>query len=128
MISKLSLDLDLSDKHMGELLKDINSSDIDKNGIPLYIPFLMSNIEKGAPRVYQANTLSKLVFVNDVNNKPGVNASLKQQNYLLVPKENNSSTEYITSNNKLERGTKVQCSFTHSLLSKPVFNTDINYE
>ena len=39
MISRLSLDLDLSDKHVGELLKDMESSEIDENGIPLYIPF-----------------------------------------------------------------------------------------
>ena len=127
MISKLRLDFNFLNKHSGEILQDTDVTDVN-DGVKLYIPYLMSNIEKGTPKVYQASTLSKLVFVNDPSNKPGVNSSLKRQNFLTVSIENNSSVDYISSDNTLKKGTKVQCSFTHGLLSKPVFNTDINYK
>lgn len=123
----MDLDLDLTKKVVGTVTEDTPPASVTQ-GIPVYIPLLMGNIGKGAPKTYQAKTNGRAIFKNAQECMPTSSSTLKQRNFILAKKEDNISLTRILKKSNgvyvIPKNTKLQVSFTHGKLSSTTFNTD----
>lgn len=131
MITRLSTDVNIDSNMIGIVMSDIPVSNINQ-GIPLYIPLFMCNIENSNPSISIAKTYGNSIFKNAQSCKPHISTILKQQNYLTAKLNLNSDINHIISidekgNQYIKKGTKVQSEFIHSKISDLRFNTNINF-
>ena len=124
------INFDLSKPFLAKITEDIDINDIEK-GVPVYIPLLMCNIDYGSPKSQMIRIISTNIFKNDKECKPKLSSVIKQQNYITVNKENNTTLSklVIKKDNKeiISMGTKVEVQFNHGKLSVGTFNTDKNF-
>ncbi len=131
MITNRKINFDLSKPFLAKITEDIDINDIEK-GVPVYIPLLMCNIDYGSPKSQMIRIISTNIFKNDKECKPKVSSVIKQQNYITVNKENNTTLSELTvkKDNKeiIPMGTKVEVQFNHGKLSIGTFNTDKSFK
>ena len=132
MITGISVAFNLDEDMVGIVTKDIEEKDID-NGVPLFIPLLMCDIDNPntEPKISSVRSYGNTIFKNDSKCKPYVSTIIKQQNYLIAKKKNNSSIEQVlTDENEkkiLKKGTRLQSGFIHCKISDLRFNTNIKF-
>lgn len=133
MITKLTAPFKLDDDMVAIVTKSINENDVNK-GVPVFIPLLMCDIDNpnSEPKISAVHGYGNNVFINDNNCKPYVSSIIKQQNYLIANKKNNSSLDILLSEDNgtkiLKKGTRLQSSFIHNKISDLRFNTNIKFK
>lgn len=124
MITSLNLYYDLQDSDIGYVIgdhKDVKPGD----EIPLYIPKLMSSIERPdqIKKEITAVDCSAYVFCNHKSCRPALAPQLKTRNYILAKAQENSDYSNGLTNNQ-----KVTVFFANDSLREIYFNTDIKKE
>lgn len=99
MITKLSLELDFSEKLLGFTLENTKPTKIGK-GVKVYIPVLMSDIGKENPDIKKLNSKGRAVFINAQDCKPRAAQILHERNYLEAKRETNASIVKLLEKNK----------------------------
>ena len=133
MITRIGTELDLDERVLGIITRDINQLE-NKTNVPLYIPLLMCNIDNinMEPKISNVKTNGSTIFKNASSCKPQVATILKQQNYLPAYLEDNNSIDSLLikkgNNYVIPKGTKVEARFVHSKLSSISFNTNLKFD
>lgn len=122
MISKIKVELDLSNPMPAFILEDTTKEEIEKNGVKVFIPNLMAKIPRSKPAKLQVRTNGISTFSNDSSCKPAVSRVLKENNYMIAYKKDDSSLEALLENNILKKDTKVQVEFVLQKFSEIVFS------
>lgn len=125
MISSVNLNIDFTKDYLAITSEDINIDKID-NGVKVYIPLLMCEIDEGEPKYKQLQTAPLNIFKNASTCKFNYKSTIREQNFLIAKKENNNSLSIIKNNNDIiPKNTKLQVDFIHGRINSLVFNTDI---
>lgn len=120
MITKLDLNFDIGTRQPAYVIgdhKNVNPGD----KIPLYIPKVMSDIQKGDMKEVSIEIVGTKsnIFINSKDCMPTVSRKVKTCNYITGIMENNCSPV-----NELKHGTKVTCDFYNKSLRTIYFNTN----
>jgi hypothetical protein len=131
----MTIDVDLSKKVLGIVTQNTPPVSIGES-VPVFIPMIMCNVENGSeePKTSYINTYGSTIFKNDSNCKPKASSTLKQQNYILAKKEDNTNLSRLLDKDDdidgyvLPKGSKVEISFVHGKLSAVTFNTNYLFD
>ena len=121
MVTSLTLNYELTDSDIGYVIGD-HANVSPEDLIPLYIPKIMSSIEKADETKKEIVGIdsSSYIFANAKECRPALASTIKTRNYILAKALYNCSYE-----NGLTNGQKVSILFANDSLREIYFNTDI---
>lgn len=127
MISSMKIDIDFTKDFLAITTEDTPIDKLDE-GIKVYIPLLMCEIEKDEPKYKQLKSAPLNILKNDITCKPKYKSTIKEQNYFIAKKEDNVilNNLLIKKDNKdiLPKNTKLQANFIHGRINSLII-TDI---
>ena len=136
MLSKMQPNIDLESEQIGYTVEDAAEPSTGEK-LKMYIPYLMSEIQKSNPKSSPVVTNGSSVFCNDSSCKPLCQDQITERNYLEAVREKNTSMEGIRESRDKKQGmlsgfnilkdTKLNVNFRKSL-KNITFNTDDSEE
>lgn len=137
MLSSFDIKYDFSEEMNATVVEDSTLTNNNQK-VKLYIPTIMSGIQKGDPTLSVLSTLGRSVFCN-ANRKPALTSQvLKEQNYLESSINHDSNVTDIDSvirsltynekyvNYRILKNSTVRAEFLNGKVSKLSFSTTNN--
>lgn len=127
MITSMKVNIDFTKDFLGFTLEDTYPIPIDDK-LKFYVPLLMPDIKKDKPKIYPAKTYGSSIFINSPECKPCVSNILKQQNYIVAEREEDTDlTRLLEKMDKkdcyyLPKDTKFEINFDCGRFSLASFN------